>query len=209
MRIGKTFSVVNLKGLFLSKCGVSFSSNYRALSLLVSSEYDPWSILEMTYPHLSGSASIVFHCSHLQVRSHIRESSASAHPPDSQVLVDLQAKMKSAGGYLGANITEAWKRKYQVILPPPELLSSNSSKGLVGASWKDAPDDEYVGHRRVRITRFQNVRCSLRLGEFTFSSQYFLFADLTIPTHKRYSYTVKRSVRSRNLSRLTKGRQSH
>jgi len=65
--------------------------------LLVSSEYDPWSILEMTHTYLSGSASIVFHCPHLQI------------------LVDLQTKMKSAGGYLGANVTEAWKRKYQVL----------------------------------------------------------------------------------------------
>ena len=174
MRIGKTFSAVNLKGLFLSKLGVSIGSNYRGLSLLVSSEYDPWSILEMTYPYLSGSASIVFHCPYLQVRLHIRESSASVHPPDSQVLVDLQAKMKSAGGYLGANITEAWKRKYQVILRLSELISSNSSKGLVGTSWKDTPNDEYVGHGRVRITRFQDVRCSLRRGEFTLPSQYFL-----------------------------------
>lgn len=41
----------------------------------------------------------------------------------SQILVDLQARMRTAGGYLGANITEAWKRKYQV--------SSTHCAGLV------------------------------------------------------------------------------
>lgn len=79
--------------------------------------------------------------------------------------------MRSAGGYLGANITEAWKRKYQVILHLPELLSSNSSEGLAGASWEDTPNDEYVRHGRIHITRFQDVRRPPRLGGIVLQSQ--------------------------------------
>ncbi|KAF9785778.1 Gcd10p-domain-containing protein [Thelephora terrestris] len=88
--------------------------------LLVSSEYDPWSILEMTYPYISGSASIVFHCPHLQARLPMEFSF---------ILVDLQAKMKAAGGYLGMNITEAWKRKYQVLPGRTHPLMNMSGTG--------------------------------------------------------------------------------
>ena len=119
MRTDKTFSVANLTGLYLSRRDPLSGSNRRGLRLLVSSEYDPWSILEMTYTYLSGSASIVFHYPHLQVRFHLRGPFIWVRLPGSQILVDLQAKMKSAGGYLGANITEAWKRKYQVQFHPP------------------------------------------------------------------------------------------
>ena len=208
MRIGKTFSVVNLKGLSPSQHGVSFVSNSRDFRLLVSSEYDPWSILEMTYTHLSGSASVVFHCPHLQVRPHTRGSSIWVRSPGSQVLVGLQAKMKSAGGYLGANITESWKRKYQVKLYSSTLVSSNSPEGLAGASWKDTPNDEHVWHGRIHITRFQDVCISSALMNLHFRPDTSPFVDSMIPTHKRYSYTVKRSVRSRNQLKL-KGRRSH
>lgn len=67
MQAGKTFSVANLMGLMSPSFRLPFGSDSYGSSLLVSSEYDPWSILEMTSEYLSGSASIVFHCPHLQV----------------------------------------------------------------------------------------------------------------------------------------------
>lgn len=68
MQTGKTFSAVNLMGLFLLRLCPFFNPDTNGPRLLVSSEYDPWSILEMTYKYLSGSASIVFHSPHLQVK---------------------------------------------------------------------------------------------------------------------------------------------
>jgi len=209
MRIGRTFSLVILKGLSLPQdCDPSVSNN-RELRLLVSSEYDPWSILEMTYTYLSGSAPVVFHCPHLQVRPHMRGSFIWVRsPPGSQILVDLQAKMKSAGGYLGANITEAWKRKYQVKFHSSTLFSSSSPEGLAGASWKDTPNDEYVRYGRIHIARIQDVRTSSTLANLHFRSDVSPFVDSMIPTHKRYLCTVKRSVRLRNRPK-PKGLQSH
>jgi len=104
-----------------------FSGDFEGL--LVSSEYDPWSILEMTYAHLSGSAPIVFHSPHLQI------------------FVDLQAKMKSAGGYLGANITEAWKRKYQVLPGRTHpMMNMSGTGGYVLHAFKifDDPDAQAI-----------------------------------------------------------------
>ncbi|KAF9650278.1 Gcd10p-domain-containing protein [Thelephora ganbajun] len=138
--------------------------------LLVSSEYDPWSILEMTCTYLSGSASIVFHCPHLQI------------------LVDLQAKMKSAGGYLGANVTEAWKRKYQVL--PGRTHPTMNMSGSGG----------YILHA------FKMYLIHSALVFFHFRSD--VFAVSMIPMHKRYSFTAKRSVRSKNWLQF-KGRKSH
>lgn len=164
MRIGKTFSMVNLMGSYLPRRGLYLGSNSKGLRLLVSSEYDPWSILEMTYTYLSGSAPMVFHSPHLQVRSHVRFLIRFAHLHGSQVLVDLQAKMKSAGGYLGANITEAWKRKYQVEFYQPARVLSTSHVRCSGASWEDTPNDEHVWHRRIYLTRFQDVCYSSTLA---------------------------------------------
>jgi len=208
MRTGRTSSLVTLKGLSILQPGAPFFSDSRESRLLVSSEYDPWSILEMTYAYLSGSAPIVFHCPHLQVWPHMRGLFIWVRSPGSQILVDLQAKMKSAGGYLGANITEAWKRKYQVKCHSSTLFSSNSPEGLAGASWKDAPNDEYVRHRRIHIARIQDVYISSAPANSHLRPDVSPFVDSTIPTHKRYLCTVKRSVRSRNLLK-PKGLQNH
>lgn len=97
--------------------------------LVVSSGYDPWSILEMTYTYLSGSAPIVFHCPHVQI------------------LVDLQAKMKSAGGYLGANVSEAWKRKYQVLPGRTHpIMNMSGTGGYILHAFKifDDPDAQAI-----------------------------------------------------------------
>jgi hypothetical protein len=43
-------------------------SAYGYVSLLIASEYDPWSIVETMFPYLAGSASIVVHNPYAQVR---------------------------------------------------------------------------------------------------------------------------------------------
>jgi len=65
-------------------------------SLIIASEYDPFSIVDKLYPCLAGSAPIVVQSPHVQV------------------LADLQAKIRSLPGYLGPTVSEAWLRRYQV-----------------------------------------------------------------------------------------------
>ena len=156
--------MVNLMGSSLSQHGLSSNPDSRGSRLIVSSEYDPWSILEMTYTYLSGSASMVFHCPHLQVRPRVHGPFIRIRLRDPQILVDLQAQMRNAGGYLGTNITEAWKRKYQVRSHPSMRVSSNSPERLAGAPRKDTPDNEHVWHWRVYLARFQDVCYSFYLG---------------------------------------------
>ncbi|KAG5647727.1 hypothetical protein DXG03_008450 [Asterophora parasitica] len=66
-------------------------------SLIVASEYDPWSILEKLSPYVAGSGSIVVHSPHIQILS------------------DLQTQMRGASQYLCPNITESFLRRYQVL----------------------------------------------------------------------------------------------
>ncbi|KLO15041.1 Gcd10p-domain-containing protein [Schizopora paradoxa] len=66
-------------------------------SLIIASDYEPYSILERLAPYLSGSGSIVI------------------HSPSIEVLSDVQAKLRADPQYLGPSITEGWLRRYQVL----------------------------------------------------------------------------------------------
>jgi len=69
------------------------------------------------------------------------------HHPHLQILIDLQAKMKSAEGYLGANITEAWKRKYQVLPGRTHpMMNMSGTGGYILHAFKifDDPDAEAI-----------------------------------------------------------------
>jgi len=65
--------------------------------LIISSDYDPFSIVEMLSPYVAGSGSVVVHSPHIQV------------------LAELQVKMRSSPCFLGVNLTESWLRRYQIL----------------------------------------------------------------------------------------------
>ncbi|GLB35838.1 putative eukaryotic translation initiation factor 3 62 kDa subunit [Lyophyllum shimeji] len=66
-------------------------------SLVVASEYDPWSILQKLIPYVAGSGSVVVHSPHLQI------------------LADLQTQMRTTSQFLSPTITEPWLRRYQIL----------------------------------------------------------------------------------------------
>ncbi|KIM47530.1 hypothetical protein M413DRAFT_439198 [Hebeloma cylindrosporum] len=85
--------------------------------LLISSEYDPLSIIERLSPYLAGSASVV------------------VHSPFSQIIVDLQAKLRNIPHFLCPTVTETWLRRYQVLpgRTHPMMAMSGSGGFLVHA----------------------------------------------------------------------------
>ncbi|KIM88856.1 hypothetical protein PILCRDRAFT_813845 [Piloderma croceum F 1598] len=80
-------------------------------SLIVASEYDPFSIVEQLYPYLAGSAPIV------------------VQSPHGQVLAELQAKIRTIPGYLGPAVSEAWLRRYQVLPGRTHPMMNTSGSG--------------------------------------------------------------------------------
>ncbi|KAA1468108.1 Gcd10p-domain-containing protein [Dentipellis sp. KUC8613] len=72
-----------------------FSGEFEGL--VISSEYDPYSIVEKLVPYLGGSASIVVQSPHLSV------------------LTELQNKLRQDPSYLAPSVTESWLRQYQVL----------------------------------------------------------------------------------------------
>ncbi len=82
-------------------------------SLLISSEYEPYSIIERLDPYLAGSASIVVHSPYSQVCFcvHLNDGLLETN---FQIIVDLQAQLRNFPQYLCPTITEAWLRRYQV-----------------------------------------------------------------------------------------------
>ncbi|PFH52253.1 hypothetical protein AMATHDRAFT_46381 [Amanita thiersii Skay4041] len=80
-------------------------------ALIVSSEYEPYSIIEALFPFLAGSASIVIQC------------------PYVQVLAELQNKLRSLPQYLFPNVTETWLRQYQVLPGRTHPMMSMSGSG--------------------------------------------------------------------------------
>ncbi|KDR85722.1 hypothetical protein GALMADRAFT_1325199 [Galerina marginata CBS 339.88] len=80
-------------------------------SLVISTEYDPFSIIERLSPYLAGSASIVI------------------HSPYSEVVVDLQAKMRNIPQFLCPTVTEAWLRRYQVLPGRTHPMMAMSGSG--------------------------------------------------------------------------------
>ncbi|KAF8167364.1 Gcd10p family-domain-containing protein [Crassisporium funariophilum] len=80
-------------------------------SLAICSEYDPYSIIERLSPYLAGSASIV------------------VHSPYSQIVVDLQARLRTMPEYLCPTVTEAWLRRYQVLPGRTHPMMAMSGSG--------------------------------------------------------------------------------
>jgi len=108
-------------------------------SLIVASEYDPWSILQKLVPYVAGSGSIVIHSPHIQV------------------LADLQTQMRTMSQYLCPNITEPWLRRYQVLpgRTHPTMVTSGSG-GFILHAMKiyDDPNASSVKiHRRPKAKK--------------------------------------------------------
>ncbi|KAF8971709.1 Gcd10p family-domain-containing protein [Flammula alnicola] len=86
-----------------------FSGEFEGL--VISSEYDPYSIIERLSPYLAGSASIV------------------VHSPFNQIVVDLQAKLRNLPQYLCPTVTETWLRRYQVLPGRTHPMMAMSGSG--------------------------------------------------------------------------------
>ena len=112
-------------------------------SLLVASQYDPFSILQKLHPYLGGSASIVVQSPHVQILS------------------DLQAKLRDIPTYLGPAVSEAWLRRYQVCLSVYRTRGDPLNDVLlVGVARSYTSYDECVWIWRLPIAHNQSV-CSL------------------------------------------------
>ncbi|KAJ7070756.1 Gcd10p family-domain-containing protein [Mycena amicta] len=72
-----------------------FAGNFD--SLIIASEFEPFSILERLVPYVSFSGSIV------------------VQSPYAQILADVQTKLRALPQYLGPSVTEVWLRRYQVL----------------------------------------------------------------------------------------------
>jgi tRNA (adenine58-N1)-methyltransferase non-catalytic subunit len=97
-------------------------------SLVIASEYDPWSIVETLFPYLAGSASIVVHSPYAQVRR-VGFEAFTELTRMLKVLADLQSKMRLNAGFLGPSLTEAWLRRYQVLPGRTHPMMSTSGSG--------------------------------------------------------------------------------
>jgi len=86
-------------------------------SLIISSEYDPYSIIERLSPYLGGSSSIV------------------VHSPSAQIVVNLQAKLRTMPQYLCPTVSEPWLRQYQVLpgRTHPKMAMSGSGGFILNA----------------------------------------------------------------------------
>ncbi|KAG5638385.1 hypothetical protein H0H81_000281 [Sphagnurus paluster] len=105
-------------------------------SLIVASEYDPWSILQKLVPYVGGSGSIVVHSPHIQILS------------------DLQTQMRNTSHYLCPNITESWLRRYQVLpgRTHPTMATSGSGGYILHALkiYDDPSASAVMIHRRQK-----------------------------------------------------------
>ncbi|KAH9932031.1 Gcd10p-domain-containing protein [Epithele typhae] len=86
-----------------------FAGEFEAL--IISSQYDPYSIIEKLYPYLGGSASIVVQSPHVQIVS------------------NLQNQLRDLPGYLGPTVTEGWLRRYQVLPGRTHPMMTGSGSG--------------------------------------------------------------------------------
>ncbi|KAF8578320.1 Gcd10p-domain-containing protein [Ramaria rubella] len=83
-------------------------------ALLVSSEYEPYSIVEALEPYLAGSSNIVVHSPHIQI------------------LANLHTKLRAEPQYLAPNLLETWTRQYQVLPGRTHpLMTTSGSAGFV------------------------------------------------------------------------------
>ncbi|KAF8466509.1 Gcd10p-domain-containing protein [Gautieria morchelliformis] len=83
-------------------------------ALVVSSEFEPCSVVEVLEPYLAGSSNIVVHSPHIQN------------------LAKLHADMRGQAHFLAPNITEAWTRRYQVLPGRTHpLMTTSGSAGFL------------------------------------------------------------------------------
>nr|GAT61025.1 predicted protein [Mycena chlorophos] len=80
-------------------------------SLIIASEYDPWSILERLVPYVAFSGSIV------------------VQSPYAQILSEVQTKMRALPQYLGPSLSEVWLRRYQVLPGRTHPMMNTSGTG--------------------------------------------------------------------------------
>ncbi|KAG5720826.1 tRNA (adenine-N(1)-)-methyltransferase non-catalytic subunit TRM6 [Termitomyces sp. T112] len=112
-------------------------------SLIIASQYDPWSILQRLVPYVGGSGSIVVYSPHIQI------------------LTDLHTQMRATTQYLSPNITEPWLRRYQVLpgRTHPTMNTSGSGGYLLHAFkiYDDPNASSVLMHRhkpkKVRLTQ--------------------------------------------------------
>ena len=88
-------------------------------------------------PYLAGSANVVVHSPHLQVR----------RLPHTQPLVEAQARIRANPQFVNVSITEPWLRRYQVLpaRTHPDMSTSASGGYILHAvrilNTDDAPSD--------------------------------------------------------------------
>ncbi|KEP53186.1 eukaryotic translation initiation factor 3 62 kDa subunit [Rhizoctonia solani 123E] len=66
-------------------------------SLIVASQFEPFSLVEKLYPYVAGSGSI------------------AVYSPYIQPLIEAQSRMRPMPGYLAPTVQETWHREYQVL----------------------------------------------------------------------------------------------
>jgi len=111
-------------------------------SLIICSEYEPYSIIERLSPYLAGSASIV------------------VHSPYPQVVIDLQERLRNIPEYLCPTITEAWLRRYQVLPGRTHpMMAMSGSGGFILHAIKiyDDPSAEFTPRERKRKNKTPKV----------------------------------------------------
>jgi len=108
-------------------------------SLIISSEYDPYSIIERLSPYLGGSASVV------------------VHSPTAQIVVDLQAKLRTMPQYLCPTVSEPWLRRYQVLpgRTHPTMAMSGSGGFVLNAI--KIYDDPTASHALMQRRQKRNI----------------------------------------------------
>lgn len=112
--------------------------------LLVSSEYEPYSVVEVLESFLAGSANIV------------------VHHPNIRILADAQAKLRQSPQYLGPSLTEIWTRRYQVLPGRTHpLMNMSGSAGYLLHAIKvyDNPDANAVenGQKLARLAKKRKI----------------------------------------------------
>jgi tRNA (adenine-N(1)-)-methyltransferase non-catalytic subunit len=95
-------------------------------SLILASEYEPYSIIDKLVPYLGGSASIVVQSPHVQVCLNFATLIDRILIGTPQILADLQNRMRALPQYLCPTVTEAWMRRYQVFVLNLFLISTDA-----------------------------------------------------------------------------------
>jgi len=79
--------------------------------LILATQYDPFSIIEKYTQYLGGSANLV------------------VYSPHSQILADLQTKLRDNPEWLSPSLIESWLRQYQILPGRTHPLMNMSGSG--------------------------------------------------------------------------------